>query len=123
MMQIFANIGRAFLRKMFSHDSKRGAASELAPMLVATLVVITILIIFVLGSGIVKKVDNVRGGVSVSGGDDFNLRDYKTFIKLRLLSMGGKDVEEFSNNDSQLEFKMEEEVLGKVRLVLLKLKQ
>lgn len=44
---------------------KRGVAGDLIMLIVVTAIIVAILLIFVLGSNFIKKIDNVRGGVSV----------------------------------------------------------
>ena len=45
--------------------NSRGQLKDLIVMFVATIVIVIILVVFVLGAGLVKKINDVGGGVKV----------------------------------------------------------
>jgi hypothetical protein len=59
-------------------------------MFVATIMIVLILVVFVLGSGVIKKLDNAKSGVSILSEEDVGLEevfsymlDYKKLTEFR----------------------------------------
>lgn len=53
--------------------SKRGMIGSFITTFVATIIIVLILLIFVLGSGVVKKVANVESGVAIYSEEDVEI--------------------------------------------------
>lgn len=80
-------------------NSKRGIIGSLIVMFITTIAIVIILTIFVLGSGIVKKFDNVDAGISIYNetriglSDVFDyMNDYFKVAEVRSLVADGKDL-------------------------------
>ena len=81
--------------------SKKGAVGTTMITLVATAAIVIILLIFVSGSSIIKKVDNVKGEVSVIRGKDIGLMDvfdylvtdYSNNVQERFFIEGGRSLD------------------------------
>lgn len=69
-------------------------------MFIATIAIVLILLIFIFGSSLVKKFDNVDAGVSIYGDSQTGLADvfsymvgYQKFVKVKYLVAGGEDLD------------------------------
>ena len=61
-------------------SSKRAAIGSFTVMWVSTVAVIIILTIFVLGSGIIKKISEEEKGLVVHGEDEVGLKDFSSYM-------------------------------------------
>ena len=92
--------GRLKWRFWLAMNSK-GVAGNVMMLIVATLAIVLILFIFVIGSGVVKKVTNVDSGLRVYGDYDTGLRDlfsymsnYSKLVEGKFLIEGGVGIDE-----------------------------
>ena len=89
-------------KKYFSlgRSQKRGAIGSFTVMWVSTVIIIIILTIFVLGSGLVKKISNVDKGVSILNETVVGLGDFQgymnNYVRLRNVSSLVFDGEDLS---------------------------
>ncbi|MEA3248569.1 MAG: hypothetical protein U9Q73_02575 [Nanoarchaeota archaeon] len=88
---------------MNSKLNKKGVIGRFITMFIATIVIVlivSILLIFVLGAGVVEKFDNVDAGVKIYDEDETGLNDvfdyvsdYEKFVEARYLVEGGMDLD------------------------------
>ena len=79
---------------------KKGIIGSLITMFISTIAIVLILLIFIFGSGIVRKFSNVHAGVNIydetrTGLDEvFNyMVSYQKFIEAKYLIAGGRDLD------------------------------
>lgn len=85
---------------MNSKINKKGILGSLFVMVIATIAIVLILGIFILGSGLVKKFDKVDAGVSIydenrTGLDDVfsYITSYQKFVEAKYLVAGGSKLD------------------------------
>jgi hypothetical protein len=62
-------------------NSKRAAIGSFTVMWVSTVIVIIILMIFILGSGLIKRISEEDKGLSIYEGDRVGLTDFPEYMK------------------------------------------
>lgn len=84
-----------------SLQNKKGILGSFIVMFGATIVIILILVVFVLGAGLVKKINNAGGGVRVYNEENveidnvFNYMDrYISLLKVRFFLEKGSSLDE-----------------------------
>ena len=85
---------------MNSKLNKRGIVGSLIVMFITTIAIVLILLVFVIGSGMVKRFDKVDVGISIydearTGLDDIfrYMVDYQNFVEVKYLVAGGMNLD------------------------------
>lgn len=85
---------------MNSRINKRGILGSLFVMIIATIAIVLILLIFIFGSGIVKRFDKVDAGIRIYNESDAGLDDvfsyidnYQKFVEVKYLVAGGDNLD------------------------------
>ena len=81
--------------------NSRGVSGSIMVLIVATIAIVLILLIFVIGSGFIKEVSNVNSGLRVYNESDSGLKDvlvymnnYSKFVEGKFLIEGGVGIDE-----------------------------